>query len=248
VSPVREGKSLRIALQSFFWLHPEWWTIGLASVAWAFMLPHTGPNSGHNAHHRMTVVEEIGNWMLMVAAMMLPLVRDAVRFTASASLWARRHRAILGFLLGYFLPWLAVAIVAAMLRQADWTHTDAAPALGFAAAALWQRTVMYRRAVLACHRTWPIAPLGWRADRDCLSFGSFIGLSCVRTCWPLMLACGFAGHSLIAMTGGVVIGFVDEWRYRQHRRYPDPPISGPLAMAAYHGMLAAWKLVPALAA
>ena len=239
---------MSIALRSFFWLHPEWWTIGLAAVAWALMLFHSEATSGHHSYLRMTIVEEIGYFMLMVAAMMLPLITDAVRFTASASLWVRRHRAILGFLVGYFVPWLGLAILGATLRQGDWTYTDTAPAVGFGAAALWQRTVTYRRALLACHRTWPIAPVGWRADRDCLHFGSFIGLSCVLTCWPLMLACGFAGHSLIAMTGGVMVGFLNERQYRQRRRAPDPNIRVPLAMAAYYSMLAVWKLISASAA
>lgn len=247
MSVARADRFARIALQSFFWFHPEWWVMGLAMGAWAFMLLHAG-NAGHAAHHPMSMVEEIALWMLMVAAMMLPLVRDAVRFTASASLWARRHRSILGFVAGYFLPWLGLAIIAAILRQAPWTHTYAAPAVGFAGAALWQRTVMYRRAVMACHRTWPIAPLGWRADRDCVRFGSFIGFSCVRTCWPLMLACGFAGHSLIAMTGGLLIGLVDERRYRERRHQPDPTLAGRLAMAAFYGVLAAWQFVPTSAA
>lgn len=226
-------------LRSFVWLHPEWWTVGLAGGAWAVILLHALRHSGHGARHEMTVVEDIASWTLMVAAMMLPLVTRPVRFTAFVSLWARRHRAIAGFVLGYLAPWLALGIVAATLRQVSWTHTDAAPALCFAAAALWRRTVTYKRAVVACQRTWPIAPLGWRAHRDCLRFGGFIGFACVRTCWPLMLACGLAGHSLTAMTGGMAIGLVDQWRYRRRR---SPALGGTLAMAGYYTALAVWEL------
>src|SRR5581483_9450932 len=204
-TPARAGGRMGTRLRFFFWLHPEWWTVGLASGAWGVMLQHAWQNSGHNGYHGSTLFPEIGYWMLMVAAMMLPLVTGRVRFTATVSLWARRHRAIAGFVVGYFGPWLALGIVFAPLRQMNWTHTYAAPALAFAAAALWQKTVVYKRALTACHRTWPIAPLGWRADRDCVRFGSFIGFACLRTCWPLMLACGFAGHSLVAMSGGMVI-------------------------------------------
>jgi len=238
-------RSAAIKLQALFWLHPEWWTIGLAGGAWTVMLLHARQKSGHGVHNGMTFLEEIAYWMLMVAAMMLPLLTDTVRFTASASLWARRHRAIAGFVLGYFGPWLVLGIVAATLRQTTWTHTYAAPALGFAAAALWRRTVAYKRAQTACHRTWPIAPVGWRADRDCLRFGSFIGFACTRTCWPLMLACGFAGHSLIAMSGGMVVGFVDQWWYRYRRRRRSPAL-GTLAMAGYYAVLAVRELGPAL--
>jgi Predicted metal-binding integral membrane protein (DUF2182) len=240
------SRSAGIKLQSFLWVHPEWWTVGLAGGAWAVMLFHAGQSSGHGVRHVMTLVEETGYWMFMVAAMMLPLVTRPVRFTAAASLWARRHRAIAGFVLGYLAPWLALGLVAATLRQASWTHTYAAPALCFAAAALWRRTVRYKRALAACQRTWPIAPLGWRAHRDCLRFGSFIGLACVWTCWPLMLACGFAGHSLLAMTGGMTVGFVDQWRYRRRRR--SPALGGTLAMAGYYTVLAALELGSAFTA
>jgi hypothetical protein len=150
-----------------------------------------------------------------VKVLSLTVLHDSA---ASASFWPRRHRAIAAFGLGYFAPWLGLGIVAATLRQATWTHTYAAPALGFAAAALWQRTVTYKRALTACHRTWPIAPLGWRADRDCLRFGSFVGLACIQTCWLLMLACGFAGHSLIAMTGGMAVGAVERWSFRPRKK------------------------------
>jgi predicted metal-binding membrane protein len=188
----------------------------------------------------MTLIAEIAYWMLMVAAMMLPLVTDTVRFTAFASLWARRHRAVAGFVFGYFAPWLAVGIVAATLRQANWTHTYAMPAIGFAVAAQWQRTATYKRALGTCRRTWPIAPLGWRADRDCIRFGSFIGFACIRTCWPLMFACEFAGHSLIAMIGGMVVGFVERQGYR--RRRSSATFVGTLAMASYYTVLAVLEL------
>src|ERR1035441_10341926 len=123
------GRYVGVTLRGFFWLHPEWWGVVLSCGAWAVMLLHGRQNAGHSVHHRITFVQEIAFWMLMVTAMMLPLVTDAVRFTASASFWARRHRAIVGFLLGYFAPWLGLAIVAATLRHQSLTHTYAAPAL-----------------------------------------------------------------------------------------------------------------------
>jgi predicted metal-binding membrane protein len=230
------GRSLGIRIRSFFWLHPEWWTIGLAGAAWTVMLHHAWRNSGHGVHHAMTLIAETVDWIVMVFAMMLPLITGAVRFTASASLWARRHRAIGGFLLGYLAPWLAVGFAAALLRQAGWTHSYTAPALCFVLAARWQGTTTYKRAQWACHRTRPIAPLGWPADRDCLRFGSLIGLACVRTCWPLMLACEFAGHSPIALVGGMVIGLVEKRRFERRRRPSAFIATG--TMAAYYAVLA----------
>jgi Predicted metal-binding integral membrane protein (DUF2182) len=223
-----------VTLRYFFWSHPEWWSVGLSGLAWAVMLLHGWQYGGHGVHHRMTVTQETSYWMLMVAAMMLPLLIYAVRFTAFASLWNRRHRSIAGFLLGYFAPWLLLGIVAGALRQASWTHTYAVPALGFAAAALWQRTAMHRRALRACHRSRPLAPLGWRADRDCLRFGGLIGVACVRTCWPLMLACVFAGHGPIAMAGGMVVGALERWPYRPRMR---TALLATLALASYYVVL-----------
>lgn len=229
------GRPAAGTLQRFFWSHPEWWSVGLSGFAWAIMLLHDWNDAGHGDHHRMTVPEEVRYWMLMVAAMMLPLLIYTVRFTAFASLWRRRHRAIAGFLLGYFAPWLVAGIIAAMLRQEAWTHTYAAAALAFVLAALWQRTHLHRRALAACHRSWPLAPVGWRADRDCLRFGRFIGAACVRTCWPLMVACMFAGHGPMAMTGSMILSASERWSFRPSRR---AVWAGTLAMASYYLVLA----------
>ena len=42
------------------------------------------------------------------------------------------------------------------------------------------------------------------------------------------------------MTGGMVIGFVDQWRYRRRRR--SPALGGTLAMAGYYTVLAVLEL------
>jgi predicted metal-binding membrane protein len=222
-------------LQHFFWLHPDWWSVALCGSAWAVMLLRGWQHAGHEVHHRMPFAQELEHWLLMVAAMMLPLSLDAVRVTAEGSLWARRHRAIAGFLLGYFGPWLALGIVAAGLREASWTHTYAAAALGFACAAVWLRTPMHTRALIACHRRLPLAPVGWQADRDCLRFGAAIGVACVWSCWPLMLACAFAGHGLIAIAGGMAVGAMERWSFRPRRR---AALAGTLAIAGCYLLLA----------
>jgi predicted metal-binding membrane protein len=228
------GRPAALRLQYFFWSHPEWWSVVLCVVAWTVMLRHGWQHAGHEVFHPMPFAPELWNWMLMVAAMMLPLVILNVRAAAAGSLWARRHRAIAGFLGGYFSPWLVLGIAAAGFREVSWTHTYAAPALGFIIAALWQRTRMHQRALKACHRTLPLAPVGWRADADCFRFGGTIGVACVRNCWPLMLACAFAGHSPVAMTGGIVVGALERFRFRPR---PLPPLAVTLAMAGYYVVL-----------
>jgi hypothetical protein len=167
--------------------------------------------------------------------MMLPLVFFNVRGTAERSLWARRHRAIAGFLAGYFLPWLALGALAAPLRQIPWTRTPLFVALAFAASAAWLRTRMHKRALVDCHGTQPLAPLGWRADFDCLRFGCSISIACVRSCWLLMLACAFSGHGPVAMAGGIAAGCLERFSFRPRTR---SPLLVTLAIAGYYAILA----------
>jgi predicted metal-binding membrane protein len=177
---------------------------------------------------------ELACWMWMIVAMMLPVDLNAVRLTANRSLWRRRHRAIAGFLAGYLAPWIPPGLAVARLRQPTWTHTPLAAALCLAGAALWQRTPMHRRALAACHRSQPLAPVGWRADRDCLRFGGIIGAACLWGSWPLMLGCAFTGHSLIAMLSGMAIGFVERWSFAPR---PRAVMAATLVLAGYYALM-----------
>jgi hypothetical protein len=221
-------------LQYFFWSHPEWWTLAICGLAWAVMLRNGSGLSGHG-HHVGTFGQEFAGWMWMVVAMMLPQVIYEVRRTADDSLWGRRNRAVAGFLTGYLAPSLAAGIAAAFLRQGSWTHAPAAPALGFAASAAWMLLPGRRRVLIACHQRLPLAPTGWRADYDCLRYGVVIGAACLRRCWPLMLACTFSGHSLVAMAGGLVVSVVERRSFGSTSHYA---FLGVLGLAGYFGALA----------
>ena len=199
---------------ALLWRYPEWWTVLLCGAAWVTLLAAGWQHSGH----RMPVMMELWHWMLMVMAMMVPFTLDRVRVAAEASLWARRNRAIAGFLAGYLAPWLGVGVLAAWMRQASWTQSYAVPAALFGLAAVWMVTPLHTRALAGCHRRCPLAPVGWRADRDCLRFGGTIGIACVASCWPLMLACAFTGHSVIAMAGGMAVSALERWPYRPRER------------------------------
>src|SRR5690349_13852334 len=143
-------------IQLFIWKHPQWWTVAVSASAWIAMLLAGARAIGHDAHHRMSFAGEIPAWMLMVAAMMLPLVRSSVRVVAVNSLWSRRNRAVAGFLAGFLASWFALGVIAALLRSGSWAHTELAAALAFAVAAFWQRTPLHWRAVAACHRMEPL--------------------------------------------------------------------------------------------
>jgi predicted metal-binding membrane protein len=160
----------------------------------------------------------------MVVAMMPPLVLSAVRATSRRSLWHRRDRAIGGFLVGYLAPWivagLAVGLGAAAVAGArgpgDLAAEAVLAAVAFAVAAAWQLTAVKRRAMWSCHRTVPLAPDGWRADRDCVRYGWVIGRRCLLSCWAMMLACVLAG-SVPVMAGMFVLGATE--RYTVRPRY-----------------------------
>lgn len=225
-------RTLRVMTpQHFFWAHPEWWAAVLCGAAWVALLVRGWQHAGHEMHHRMSVPQEVQHWLLMVAAMMLPLLFETLRWTAEGSLWARRHRAMAGFLAGYTGPWLAFGLLAAVLRQGPWSHSNMTAGLGFSVAAWWGLTSWHRRAIKECHRVRPLAPVGWQADGDCLRFGGAVGVACVWSCWPLMLACTFAGHGLVAIIGGAVLGWVER---RSRQPYPRAVLAGTLALAGYY--------------
>jgi predicted metal-binding membrane protein len=161
-------------------------------------------------------------WLVMVIAMMFPLLVDHIRNTAARSLWYRRHRAVGLFLTGYVAPWLVFGIAASAMLSVLEAQSRLDPpllsALGFGLALIWQVTPARRRAVLSCHRTRPISPTGWRADRDCLRYGSSVGASCLFSCWALMLACMLSRHSVPAMFAITAIGLFERNRARPNQR------------------------------
>jgi predicted metal-binding membrane protein len=158
----------------------------------------------------------------MSVAMMVPLVAESMRSAAARSLWARRHRAIAGFLGGYLSVWfIAGLIISGALFEIGGvlqSHSMAATAAGFGLAAAWQLTPAKRRGLWSCHRSIPMAPEGWRADRDAIRFGWMIGGGCVVSCWALMTACAAASHSLPAMLFATGVGVAERRQFRPNLR------------------------------
>ena len=171
----------------------------------------------------------------MVLAMMVPLQRFSIRVTATRSLWRRRDRAIGGFLIGYLSPWLlvggCVAALEVALGRLPWLG-----GVGFGIAAVWQLTPVKARALRACHRSVPLAPRGWRADRDCFRFGWLTGGQCVLSCWALMLACVLAGHSLTAMVCVSIVGVAERYVFRPRQRAIFSPLLGIALVYAILGL------------
>src|SRR5438067_1156459 len=92
---IHEGRAAAAKLRLFLRRHPEWWTFALCCSAWTLMLLESWRHFGHGAHHRMSFAQELLGWMMMVAAMMLPLAKYAIHTVAvDTTIGARRHRAV----------------------------------------------------------------------------------------------------------------------------------------------------------
>jgi hypothetical protein len=211
----------------------------LCASSWAVLVGlglAGGPHAGHvHAPRTLGYGSEVLHWSLMVLAMMLPFHLETIRETAEISLWRRRNRAIASVLGGFAVPWLGLGLVVAALRSSPLAHQREAASGAFVLAACWLFTRPYAYSLAACHRQMPLAAKGWPAYRDALCFGAVRGAACVGTCWPLMVACTFAGHSLVALGGGYMISQAERGAFRPRRR-----VSFLLTLG-----LAAWSLAAA---
>ncbi|MGI9146424.1 MAG: DUF2182 domain-containing protein [Chloroflexota bacterium] len=242
------GGSVRQAARIRFFLasRPEWWTLAICATAWAVLTGREfGGISGHHPVDPGTSVllsawmQNTADWLLMVAAMMLPVVVFSIRVSAARSLWRRRHRAIGGFLIGYIGPWVVMgaglAGVAVEIGLERWLHgLPWLAGAGFGVAAAWHLAPARQRAVRGCHRTAPLAPDGWRADRDCLHFGWSTGCQCLISCWALMVACVLAGHTLAAMAGATTLAVAERYFVRARQRIAFGPL---LSLGLVYGVL-----------
>jgi predicted metal-binding membrane protein len=234
--PAVQGRLLRFC-KAFAWRHPEWWSLAASAAAWVLLVARASSalgsgGAGHAAHQHGAAMVSAGHglawatasldWVLMIVAMMVPLVVAPIRTSAARSFWSRRHRAIGGFLLGYLAAWALLGVfangVVTLLAAGESFPPPAAAALAFAAAAAWQLTVFKDRALRGCHRTMPLAPSGWRADRDCLRYGWSIGCRCLVSCGALMVACVLAGHGMVAMTAAAAVGAAERYAPGADRR------------------------------
>jgi hypothetical protein len=214
--------------------HPEWWVLALSASAWFVMFPHA--LASNTPCHQTSFWADWYNWLLMVTAMMLPLMQQSVRWTAERSFRFRERRAMSGYLLGYLSPWMILGLGVAWMLGLQWIQSLWRAPLTFALASVWAATGTYARIVRQSHRIIPLAPVGWRADRDCLRFGLVQGLPCVASCAPLMVGCTLTGHGLVAMVGGAALGASERRAFRPR------PWMVPLGCAA----LAAWYGAKAL--
>lgn len=164
-----------------------------------------------------------GQWALMLAAMMLPLLAPMAGYVAGRSFPERRDRAIALFLLGYAAVWsgcavlssLGLLVASAVLNASG--LSAAAGLIGCALAALWQLSPMKVRALNRCHGVAPLRAFGGAADQDALTFGIRHGGRCIRSCFAPMVLPLLGGHGLPLMLGVSLLLWSE-------RLQPQPPL------------------------
>jgi len=154
-------------------------------------------------------------WALMAVAMMAPTALPAVRHTALTSLYWRRRRAALEFLVVFLGLWTAFSVLAlAPLMTFDPIGSSFALPIALAAAALWQLTPLKLCALRACHRSRPLPPRGWRASAGVADFALHNGAACLASCWVMMVAAAVSGPGRLlwmgAITAAITVEKLDE--------------------------------------
>jgi predicted metal-binding membrane protein len=162
---------------------------------------HMGGNAGLDGG---SLLAGTPMWVLMATAMMVPASMPAVSHVGSKSLFWRRRRATVEFLAVFLALWIAFG-AAVLGPLSNWRPAGSPYALAaaLALAALWQLTPLKRKAMLACHRSRPLPPRGWRASAGVADFALHNGSACVASCWAMMLAVSAAGPASLLWMGGM---------------------------------------------
>jgi predicted metal-binding membrane protein len=148
------------------------------------------------------------DWGIMLVAMMPPLLAAPIVHVRQSSLVRRRARAVAGFIVGYALVWLAMAVPLGLLALlAHSAFGAAAFPLAVAAALAWSASPFHQQLLNRAHRLRPVSLFGLRADGDCLRFGIEHGLLCAATCWAWMVVPMLAGgwHFMAMVLTGMVL-------------------------------------------
>lgn len=163
----------------------------------------------------------LGGWLLMLAAMMLPLLPAPLRYVHDRSFARRRVRATALFVAGYAAVWMIVGVVllaVALAARLTWTQSSLPFVFAATAALVWQISPAKQRCLNRCHHRGELSAFGLGADLDALTFGARHGLWCAGSCWALMLV------PLMAPSGHLVImALVTLWLFAERLERPTAP-------------------------
>ncbi|MGH3887533.1 MAG: DUF2182 domain-containing protein [Pseudonocardiaceae bacterium] len=230
---------------------PEWLVAVVVAMAWVALaaIPASPSHQGAHGLHSETsapaaIGVAIGGWALMSVAMMVPVTLPAVRHVGLNSIRRRRRWAMGVYVASYVAVWvlfgvLALGLVWALRSTGAWSTDlgDRQLVVGALVIATgWQLTTWKRRAVVACQRTVPLPPTGWRADYGCAHFGVRQAGRCVISCWPLMLLMAVVGHGNLVVMAALTAGIVAERRAPAGKRRI-ALLGGALAVATVWAVL-----------
>lgn len=143
----------------------------------------------------------VGNWALMLLAMMAPTLIPPVYHIRISSFTHRRGRSTVIFVLGYGLVWMAAGLVLVVpdlltkaLAPQSWWPAAAAALI----AVIWQASPLKQRCLNRSHQHEPLAAFGTAADRDAFRLGTDHGRWCVISCWAAMLVPTLLPHGHLA--------------------------------------------------
>jgi len=164
------------------------------------------------------------SWLLMLAAMMLPVMVPHIRHIHLRSFKERQTRSKLQLLLGYLAVWMAAGValeIGAVAVRVALPGACVEVVVGLAL--LWQVSPAKQWCLNRCHQKPALAAFGARADLDAVRYGSRLGAACVGSCWALMtLPLVVERHHLAVMIVVAILIYAERlespaplsWRWR----------------------------------
>jgi len=176
----------------------------------------------------VAVQDGLGNWMVMVVAMMFPLLAEPVRRVAFSNLFDRRFQAVVTFLLGYGFIWGCVGIVylasmfftGVLVAETSESVGILIASAGFLLAAFICWIPSRRITLSACSITIPFRIQGWQSTLDCFSYGLTMGRVCVKMCWAPMAALMLANHNFLLMCLVTIILIYERYGLPHKSKFP----------------------------
>ncbi len=179
----------------------------IAAVAWVLLIAE--PRGGALAHcgaidisagsfpaslsmllAMNTLTAVVSGWMLMLAAMMLPVLTQPIYYVYLRSFAHRRLRSIAFFLGGYGVVWMAAGVVLLLIEmwiRLIFAHSYLPSVVMFLVAVVWQVSPTKQVSLNRCHAPAKLSAFGVAADISALRFGMVHGIWCVSSCWAWML-------------------------------------------------------------
>lgn len=169
----------------------------LALVGWLVLAG--SPGGGHHLHHAGSNASLL-HGAAMALLMLYPLLVDPVRHVRRASFADARSRQVMVFVTVYAAIWTAFGTaVATAAASVPATFALAVFASALGSAWLWQSSAIKRSVVGRCHASWAVYGDGLAGLTSSASYGARIGIACLLSCGPLMLAAMLAPLPLIGM-------------------------------------------------